>query len=105
MIGVNIGSFYSNPILGYSPSMPWTRAEANIDLANTWTKIIGNHTIKFGVDYRRIRDALLQEQTYSPRGLYTFASGQTALNTGTSSSATSFYNNFAAFLLDLPNQA
>lgn len=105
LIGLNIGQFYSNPLVGYSASMPWTRAEANIDVANGWTKILGNHTIKFGGDLRRIRDALLQEQTFSPRGLYTFAAGQTALNVGGKQSTTSYNNNFAAFLLDLPNQA
>jgi hypothetical protein len=105
LVGINIGQFYSNPLLGYSASLPWTRAEANIDFANTWTKIMGNHTIKWGGDLRRVRDALLQEQTFSPRGLYTFAAGQTALNSNGKQSATSYYNNFAAFLLDVPNQA
>ncbi len=102
IVGVNIGSFYSSNLIGYSASMPWIRAEANIDVANTWTKILGNHTIKFGGDLRRVRDDLLQDQTFSPRGQYTFAAGQTALNGG---GATSYYNNFASFLLDLPNQA
>jgi Carboxypeptidase regulatory-like domain len=109
LVGINLspstGAFYTNPTLGYSASLPWTRAEANIDLSNTWTKILGNHTIKFGVDYRSIRDALLQEQTFSPRGLYTFAAGQTSLNRGSSASANSYLNSFASFLLDLPNQA
>lgn len=105
LVGINIGNFYSNPLLGYSASLPWTRAEANIDIVNIWTKTLGNHTIKWGIDIRRIRDALLQEQTFSPRGLYTFATGQTALNTNGKQSATSYYNNFAAFLLDVPNQA
>ncbi len=105
LVGINIGQFYSNPILGYSASMPWTRAEANIDFSSIWTKILGNHSIKFGGDLRRVRDALLQEQTFSPRGLYTFAAGQTALNVNGKESATSYYNNMAAFLLDVPNQA
>ena len=78
MIGLNIGSFYSNPLIGYSASLPWIRSETNVDLANTWTKIIGNHTIKFGGDLRRLRDDLLQDQTFSPRGVYTFGGGQTA---------------------------
>lgn len=104
MIGVDIGSFYSGNLIGYSASLPWIRAEANIDVANTWTKILGNHTIKFGGDLRRVRDDLLQDQTFSPRGHYSFAGGQSALNTGTTSTPTSFYNNFANFLLDVPNQ-
>jgi len=107
IVGVNFTSFYNgtNPLIGYSASMPWTRGEANIDLADTWTKIIGNHTIKWGVDYRQVRDALLQGQTFSPRGLYTFAGGQTALNTGKTQSATSNFNLLASLLLDVPNQA
>jgi hypothetical protein len=105
IVGINIGSFFSSNLIGYSASVPWVRAETNIDIANTWTKILGNHTIKFGGDLRRLRDDLLQDQTFSPRGLYTFGGGQTALKTGTSASATSFYNNLAGFLFDVPNQA
>ncbi len=105
LVSINIGQFYSNPIVGYSASLPWTRAEANIDVANSWTKILGNHTIKFGGDIRRIRDALLQEQTFSPRGIYTFAAGQTALNDNGTESKTSYFNNMASFLLDVPSQA
>jgi hypothetical protein len=104
-VGINIGSFYSNNLIGYSASLPWVRAEANIDLVNTWTKVLGNHTLKFGGDLRRVRDDLLQDQSFSPRGLYNFAGGQTALNNAGKTSPTSYYNNFASFLLDVPNQA
>src|SRR5216684_8335741 len=105
IVGITINGGFSNPLIGFSASLPWIRAETNIDFANTWTKILGNHTVKFGVDLRRVRDALLQEQTFSPRGLYTFNDGQTALNTGSGASKTSFTNNFASFLLDVPGQA
>ncbi len=103
IVSINIGSFYSNPLVGYSASVPWKRAEANIDIVNSWTKILGNHTIKFGADLRRVRDDLLQLQTINPRGQYTFGSGQTALKTASGgSSTTSYNNNFASFLLDVP---
>ena len=106
LVSINIGSFYSNPLVGYSASLPWVRAEANIDVVNSWTKILGNHTIKFGADLRRVRDDLLQLQTQNPRGIYNFGSGQTALKTASgSASATSYNNNFAAFLLDVPSSA
>ena len=105
IVGVTINGGFSNPLIGFSASLPWIRSETNIDFANTWTKIVRNHTFKFGADLRRVRDALLQEQTFSPRGLYTFNEGQTALNTGTTESKTSFANNFASFLLDQPGQA
>ena len=50
--------------LGYIGSLPWDRAEANIDFQNTWTKTVGNHTIKWGGDFRPIRDDLLQRHTF-----------------------------------------
>jgi len=114
IVGITINGGFSNPLIGFSASLPWIRSETNIDFANTWTKILGNHTVKFGVDFRRIRDALLQEQTFSPRGLYTFNDGQTAVKCTAvvlpqcpkiGSSPTSFTNNFASFLLDVPAQA
>ncbi|HXJ38787.1 MAG TPA: carboxypeptidase-like regulatory domain-containing protein, partial [Bryobacteraceae bacterium] len=103
LVSININSFYSNPLVGYSASLPWKRAEANIDLAATFTKILGNHTVKFGGDIRRVRDDLLQLQTINPRGQYTFGSGQTALKQASgSATATSYTNNYAGFLLSLP---
>ena len=91
----------SNPFIGYSASLPWIRAETNIDGVNHWTKIIRNHTIKFGADIRRIHDDLLQDQTFSPRGAYTFAENNTAENHGPQ---TNVANEMASFLLDSPMQ-
>jgi len=116
IVGITINGGFSNPLLGYSASLPWIRSETNIDFANTWTKILGNHTVKFGADLRRIRDALLQEQTFSPRGVYTFSDGQTARKCAAGDvspgcpaaggeSKTSFTNDFASFLLHVPSQA
>jgi outer membrane receptor protein involved in Fe transport len=119
IVGITINGLLNGnpPLIGFSASLPWIRAETNIDFANTWTKILGNHTLKFGGDLRRVRDALLQEQTFSPRGVYTFADGQTARNcplgdtspscptTKAGASKTTFANDFASFLFDVPNQA
>jgi hypothetical protein len=59
--------------------MPWNRAETNIDFVNNWTKILHNHTIKFGVDVRRLRDELLQTQDAGgPRGEFQFRNNQTS---------------------------
>jgi len=115
--GVNINQFSSgqvgifltgfgqsgadNPLIGYSASVPWIRGESNIDFVNNWTKIIRNHTIKFGGDLRRVRDDLLQDQTFSPRGIFRFADQQTS---DASSSGTNLGNNVASFLLDQPSQ-
>jgi hypothetical protein len=97
MVGVN-GPF-SNPMVGYSASLPWVRAEANIDFVNNWTKIYSNHTIKFGFDMRRLRDDLLQTQTYSPRGLFNFATAQTG---NPADASTGWANTMGSLLLDLP---
>ena len=96
---VNVNGF-SNPLVGFSASLPWERAETNFNYISNWTKTLGNHTIKWGADVRRIRDDLLQNQTFSPRGLFTFTPGPTALN---GDPRTSFGNSFASFLLDQPN--
>ncbi|MFN7544855.1 MAG: carboxypeptidase regulatory-like domain-containing protein [Acidobacteriota bacterium] len=101
---------FTNPVVGYSPSLPWERGETNLNFIVNNTKIIGNHTIKFGVDYRRNRDELLQNQTFSPRGRFNFTEGTTILAVRnaagqlTNGSAQSFSNSFASFLLDQPNQ-
>jgi hypothetical protein len=101
IVGINLNGPFSNPFIGYSASLPWDRAEANIDLVNSWTKIKGNHTFKWGADVRRVRDDLLQDQTYSPRGVYNFGSSQTSIV----GAATSWGNDMASFLLDQPSSA
>jgi hypothetical protein len=116
IVGIQINDGFSNPLIGYSASLPWIRAEANVDIVNTWTKTKSNHTIKWGVDLKRIRDDLLQDQTYSPRGIYYFGNQQTGLcspmNVGANGLATScnaatklgIANDMASFLLDVPYQ-
>jgi hypothetical protein len=116
LVGINIGAF-TEPLVGYSASLPWVRAEANIDLVDNVTKTVGNHTFTLGFDVRRIRDDLLQTQTYSARGAYFFGTSQTncagscSLANGTTSSATtpnsttSWANDLASFLLDSPQSS
>jgi hypothetical protein len=99
IVGINLQTSFSDPLIGYSASMPWKRAEVNGDATNTWTAIRGNHTIKWGVDLRRLRDDLLQTQTFSPRGVYDFSGAQTSIP----GAANGFGNNFASFLLDQPS--
>lgn len=103
MVGINFSSNYSNPLFGYSASLPWIRAEANADIVNSWTKILRNHTIKFGGDLRILRDALLQDQTYSPRGIFYFGPNQTSVSGSPGGSGLA--NEMASFLLDRPYQA
>ena len=103
---INVDNFTNNPIVGFSPSLPWIRAETNFDFVSNWTFVKANHTLKWGVDARRNRDDLLQTQTYSPRGRFYFRAGTTTLKvpTGAKAPATGIGNSFASFLLDLPNE-
>jgi hypothetical protein len=100
-VGINLNDF-SAPIIGYAASEPWIRGESNVDVANHWTKVAGNHTFKVGGELRRIHDSLLQGLTYGPRGAYTFAEDQTGLLGGP---ATDFHNAIASMLLDQPSGA
>jgi hypothetical protein len=101
---VGNGEGAGNPLIGYSVSLPWLRAESNIDVANNWTKILGNHTIKGGVDIRRVRDDLLQGNNNAAAGSFYFgedqtsAPGATAFNGATEGQA----NDVASVLFDVP---
>ncbi len=95
--GINLNNF-GDPFIGFSASLPWIRAETNVLFTNIWTKTTGNHTVKFGIDLRRVRDDLQQTQTYSPRGHIEFGTSQTTISGAT----TSFGNSLASFLLDVP---
>ncbi len=98
---IDLGN-YSGTLIGSGSSYPWNRGETNIDIVNNWTKIKGNHSTKFGVDIRRVRDDLMQGQVYGPRGVLQFRDGQTALKGGTTKTGQA--NDVASFLLDIPNQ-
>ena len=121
LTGVSIDATISNPMVGYSASLPWVRAETDLDVVSNWNKVIGNHTIKWGGNLIRLRDDLLQEQTFSPRGLWHFGSSQTGLNcpqvvpppsnctlnpsTGkVTAPAVGFADNFASFIFGVPSQ-
>ena len=100
LTGIDVQNGFSSPMVGYSASLPWDRGETNINAVTNWTKIHRNHTFKWGIDVRRLRDDLVQAQTFSPRGVFRFGTSTTA----TPTSATSRGNNFAAFLIDAPTE-
>lgn len=100
LTGIDIAGF-SSPIVGTGASYPWVRGETNIDLVNNWTKIQGNHSLKFGAEVRRVRDDLQQGQVFGQRGIFRYRDGQTALKGGPK---TGQANDFASFLLDTPNE-
>ncbi|GGA79719.1 hypothetical protein GCM10011507_33660 [Edaphobacter acidisoli] len=100
-VGITINGGFTGTLIGYSASLPWIRAESNIDAVNNWTKIIKNHTIKFGGDVRRVRDDLLQDQTFSPRGVFNFSDVQTS--DAAAAGKTNIANDMASFLFDIPS--
>jgi hypothetical protein len=94
---------FSNPVAGFSPSLPWDRGETTTNFTGTVTRLWGNHTFKMGGEFRRNRDFLLQVQDQGgTRGRYIFGGAQTG-SPGDSRSQNSLANAFASFLLDLPN--
>jgi hypothetical protein len=100
---INIGGGFSGPVLGTSNSLAWDRWERTWQFAATATKVSGNHTIKFGGDWRHSTDMLLQTQdNQGPRGGYSFGGAQTGSPTDAAANS-GIANNFASFLLDLPN--
>jgi len=90
---------FGTELIGYDGSLPWARSVTNYGIVSNWTKIKGNHVIKWGTDIRRERNDL--QQTDPPRGKFTYTEGPTLLNGG--SGGLSFGNSFAAFLLDQAN--
>ena len=95
---------FSGPLIGYSASLPWLRAESNIDFANNWTKILGNHTLKGGADIRRVRDDLLQGNNNAAAGQFYFEEQSTSAPGATSygGAATGEANDMASILFDVP---
>ncbi len=99
---VTIGG-YTAPVLGFSPSLPWDRSEETWNIATTLTKLVHNHTVKMGGEWRHNKDILLQTQDAGgSRGLFNFNASGTGLPTD-ASSLTGVANSFASFLLDWPN--
>jgi hypothetical protein len=97
-----INNGYSNPVLGYVNSLPWNRWERTWEFAATFTKVSGNHTVKFGGDWRHNSDMLLQTQdNQGTRGGFTFNGAQTGSTSDTAANS-GMANAFASFLLDLP---
>ena len=101
MTAIDVQGGFSSPMIGYSASLPWDRGETNINAVTNWTKIHRNHAFKWGVDVRRLRDDLVQAQTFGPRGVFRFG---TSTTTNSTSAKPSRGNNFAAFLLDVPTE-
>lgn len=76
-------------------------------LANTWSKNVSRHALKWGVEIHRNRMDRFQPQglNFGPRGRFDFNPGTTALKGGPALGPFGpFGNSFAAFLLGATNQ-
>jgi hypothetical protein len=103
LTSIDIGNGMSSPLVGFAASLPWDRSERTVQFATVFTKIAGNHTIKFGEDFRHTRDFLLQTQDNGgPRGQFQFRANQTSIPSDAAATA-GFANAFASFLLDVPS--
>ena len=92
---INVTGF-DTPLIGTSAL--WIRTVTNWGIVDNFTKSMGTHLLKWGVDIRRQRNDL--QQPGNPRGIFTFTQGPTSLN---GNSNAGFANAFASLLLDLPN--
>jgi len=102
-IDFGTGLSLSSPLVGFSGSLPWDRSERTVQFAGVFTKVKGNHTIKFGEDFRHTRDFLLQTQDNGgPRGQFQFRAPQTSIPSDAAATG-GFANAFASFLLDVPS--
>jgi outer membrane receptor protein involved in Fe transport len=100
---INLANGFPDYTLGYVGSLPWDRYERTWEFASTLTKLWGNHTVKFGGNWRHNTDMLLQTQDNNgPRGGYAFAGAMTGSPADTAANA-GLANSFAAFLLDRPS--
>jgi hypothetical protein len=100
---ITINDGYSNPVVGFSNSLPWDRGEDTISVVGMLTKITGNHTIKVGTEVRHNEDFLLQIQDAGGvRGQFIFDGSQTSIP-GYNAGQSGYANAFASFLLDVPN--
>jgi hypothetical protein len=100
---IQVNNGYSNPMMGYSNSLPWDRWERSWEFAATMTKVQGNHTVKFGGSWRHNSDKLLQTQDNGgPRSQFSFSGPQTG-SPADSGASSGHANSLASLLLDLPS--
>ncbi len=98
----------SLPALGAGTGYPILEVDNIFTGSNTWTKIMGKHTLKWGGEVTRRREDRAQPEglDYGPRGKFVFNPGTTELLGGPAlGSYGALGNSFAAFDLGDPNQS
>ena len=100
---ISIGNGFTDPMVGFSPSLPWDRGEETFSVTGMLTKITGNHTVKVGTEVRHNEDFLLQIQDAGGvRGQFQFNGARTSIPTD-GAATSGIANSFASFLLDAPS--
>jgi Carboxypeptidase regulatory-like domain/TonB dependent receptor len=87
--------------VGGSPSTPVRQREDQLQITNNWTRIMGTHTLKAGVDLRLGREN--REESFDSRtGNMTFSDGPTSLNgVGGLGLATFMLGDVSSFIRDV----
>ena len=76
---ISVGGI-GDPLLGFSASQPWDRSEKTWNATATLTRLMHNHTVKLGGEWRHNRDLLLQTQDAGgPRGRFNFNASGTGI--------------------------
>ncbi|MBV9081833.1 MAG: TonB-dependent receptor, partial [Acidobacteriaceae bacterium] len=83
--------------MGYSCNCPLHERETVIDYVNNWTKIAGNHTIRFGSTWEQAWNQRLPSDNHRA-GVYNFTGSVTSSAANTNSG-----DPLASFLLGLPS--
>ncbi len=84
---------------------PLVNTDNLYNLVNTYTKIAGRHTLKWGADLRDIRADRFQPQglNYGPRGRFDYNPGTTSVPGAALGAFGSYVNSYAAFLIGAPD--
>src|SRR3954465_8066118 len=94
---------YGDPLLGFSASQPWDRSEKTWNIVTSMTRLMNRHSVKFGGEWRKNKDVLLQTQDAGgPRGRFNFNANGTG-NPAEQASLSGIANPLASFLLDWPS--
>ena len=105
LVGINISGMLP---IGASANVPQNGIDNTFDWVWSWSLHTRSHSIKWGVDIRRLRTdgftGSIFNSPFGPNGTAFFGPGATLDPTATLSPYGAFYNSYAAFLLGAPSQ-
>lgn len=98
MPGISVTGYSA---LGNAGTMPFKIADTAVNLVSNWSYQKGNHSIRWGMDFRNLILNSYQGGS-DPRGIFTFTPTVTSAIVGGRSTTTDSANAFAAYYLGLP---